>query len=283
MCETGLTHRIAVHMSTAAHAVCHQAHMVDPSFAQLALLVAAALAAGIVDAIAGGGGLITLPSLLAVGLPPHVALGTNKGQSVFGSAMALFRFQRAGLVNGPRAKVAFPVGLLGSFGGAALVMWINPATLRPLVVVLLVAVAIFLAVYRRPELPPPDRHPTHAALIAGAIALIIGAYDGFFGPGTGTFLIAALVGLLGLTLPQATADAKVVNFASNLAAVCLFAWGGVVAWKVALPMAGAQALGAFIGAHLAVKGGAKLIRPVVTLVAMALSLKVGFDVLSSSR
>ncbi|MBX5484893.1 MAG: TSUP family transporter [Myxococcaceae bacterium] len=244
---------------------------------EIGLLAGAAFVAGVVDAIAGGGGLLTVPALLAVGLPPHLALGTNKGQSVFGSTSSLLRFHRAKLVSLRRGKVTFPLALAGSFFGAALVLWIHPATLRPIVLVLLVAVAIFLAVYRRPEGPPPDRHPLHTAAIAGGLAFVIGAYDGFFGPGTGTFLIAGFVGLLGLSLPEATADAKMVNVASNLAAVTLFAVRGVVLWHIALPMAAAQALGSFLGAHLAVRGGAKLIRPVVTLVAVLLSIKVAVD------
>lgn len=244
---------------------------------EIVLLALAALAAGTVDAIAGGGGLITLPALLASGLPPHVALGTNKGQSVFGAFAALVRYHRAGLVNVRRGALTFPAGLAGSFAGAAGVMLLPPETLRPLVLVLLIGVAIFIALYRKPAAPPPERHPVHTASLAVGLALTIGAYDGFFGPGTGTFLIAGLVWLLGLTLPQATADAKVVNFASNLAAVALFGARGLVVWKVALPMAAGQFAGAWIGAHFAVRGGERLIRLVVLAVVTALVLKIGWD------
>jgi uncharacterized membrane protein YfcA len=248
---------------------------------ELALLCLAALVAGGVDAIAGGGGLITLPMLLATGMPPHVALGTNKGQSVFGACAALVRFSRAGLVSGKLAWVSFPLGLLGAFAGTRLVLWVKPEVLKPLVLALLVAVAAFLA-FRRG--PPPGERPepplARLQLLGGLIAFGIGAYDGFFGPGTGTFLIVGFSTLLGHGLMRASADAKVVNFASNIAAVLLFAWKGVVLWHVALPMAVAQFTGAWIGAHLTVvKGGDKLVRKVVLVVVTALVLKLGRDLL----
>jgi uncharacterized membrane protein YfcA len=249
--------------------------LLEPSLLQLALLCAAALVAGVIDAIAGGGGLLTLPALLAAGLPPHQALGTNKGQSVFGSSAALLRFARGGLVDRKIAQVTFPFGLAGALCGAWLVTFLQPSVLRPLVLVLLIAVAAFLAF--RPPVKAPGAVPRHLLTIASLIALTIGAYDGFFGPGTGTFLIVAFVGLLGIPLARATADAKVVNFASNLASVALFASRGLVLWKIALPMAAFQFLGGTLGAHLAIKGGDRLVRRVVLGVVAALVLKLGWD------
>ncbi|WP_257452389.1 TSUP family transporter [Archangium lipolyticum] len=247
---------------------------------EIVLLCVAALTAGVVDAIAGGGGLVTLPALLATGLPPHVVLGTNKGQSVFGAFAALVRFARAGLVKGKLAVITFPMGLVGSLLGAALVLLLRPEVLKPVVLVLLVAVAAFLAFRRGP--PPGERPepPARRMMTLGAvISLVIGTYDGFFGPGTGTFLIICFSGLLGHNLTKASADAKVVNFATNLAAVGLFAYRGLVLWQVALPMAAAQFTGAWIGAHMAVRGGDKLVRKVVLLVVVALVIKLGRDVL----
>jgi len=252
----------------------------DATLLQISLLFTAALVAGTVDAIAGGGGLITLPALLAVGLPPHLALGTNKGQSVFGSFAALARFWRAGMVDPKRALLTFPAGLFGSAAGALLVLRLRPETLRPLVLVLLVAVAGFLLVHRpqpKPGQLAPEGHP-RARAVAALLALFIGAYDGFFGPGTGTFLIVGSVALLGDGLARASAGAKVVNFASNLAAVATFALQGVVLWRIALPMAAAQLLGGFIGAHLAVRGGDKVVRRVVLAVVAALVVKLGRDI-----
>ena len=242
----------------------------------LALLVLASFVAGTVDAIGGGGGLITLPALLAAGLPPGMALGTNKGQSVFGSGAALLRYARAGLVDGRVARVTFPAGFLGSLGGAALVLLVPPAALRPAVLGLLVVVAVVLAF--RPDAPATPRASAHRSLhVAAAIALVIGAYDGFFGPGTGTFLIFGFVIFFGAGMREASADAKVVNFASNLAAVGLFASRGLVAWDVALPMAAGQFAGGLAGAHLAVRGSDRLVRWVVLLVVLALVVRLGAD------
>ncbi|HVP61485.1 MAG TPA: TSUP family transporter [Myxococcaceae bacterium] len=241
-----------------------------------ALLALVSLAAGTVDAIGGGGGLLTLPALLAAGLPPHLALGTNKGQSVFGAAAALVRFSRAGLVPLGRARWTFPLGFLGSLVGAALVLWMRPEVLRPLVLVLLVAAAAFVVL--RPRIAA-GRVPSAAVAPAAVLAFGVGAYDGFFGPGTGTLLIVGLAGLLALPLRQASAEAKVINFASNLAAALLFAIRGTVVWHTALPMAAGQLLGGWLGAHLTVRGGERIVRWVVLGVVTALVLKLSFDAL----
>ncbi len=245
---------------------------------EIVVLSAIALAAGTIDAIAGGGGLLTVPALLAAGLPPHLALGTNKGQSVFGSFAALVRFARGGLVDPRRARITFPLGLAGSMGGAALALALPAAALRPVVVVLLAFAALFVGLRRAPPARLEDAPPRRGALpIAGAIALAIGAYDGFFGPGTGTFLILAFVALLGDGLAHASAAAKVVNFASNLAALALFAAGGAVVWRLALPMAACQLAGGWVGAHLAIRRGDAVVRRVVVLVALAAATRLAWD------
>jgi uncharacterized protein len=240
---------------------------------QLAVLVAAALSAGVVDAIGGGGGLLTVPVLLAVGLPPHLALGTNKGQSVFGSTAALVRFARAGLVSLPRARLTIPLGFAGSLLGASLVLRVDTAVLRPLVLMLLVAAAAFLVAVR-PRQAPAAR-AVDGRLPAGLLALGAGAYDGFFGPGTGTLLVVGFAALLALPLRQASAEAKAVNAASNLAALLLFAFRGAVVWQLALPMAAAQLLGGWLGAHLTIHGGDAVVRLVVLAVVLALVVKLG--------
>jgi uncharacterized membrane protein YfcA len=241
----------------------------------LALLVLAAFLAGFVDAIAGGGGLVTLPALLAAGLPPHVALGTNKGQAVWGAAGSLANFARRGWIDRKTAPGRFAAGFVGSCGGAALVLVVSPEVLRPVVLVLLVVVAAVLAF--RPTIEPTER-PGSAALGLG-IALALGVYDGFFGPGMGTFLVVGFVLLLGHTLTRATAEAKVVNFASNLAALGVFAWKGTVIWSIALPMAAAQLVGGVAGSQVALRGGDRLVRRVLLAVVAALVAKLGWDVL----
>lgn len=241
-------------------------------------LCAATMFAGAVDAVGGGGGLITVPALLAAGLPPHLALGTNKGQSVFGSCAALSRYTHAGLVDRRVAALVFPLAVAGSAGGAAAALAIRPEVLRPVVLVLLLAAgAIVLTVRPAEERRAAGLSERAADWIWAAAALAIGAYDGFFGPGAGTFLILVLVGLLHRPLTRATADAKVVNFGSNLAAMAFFASRGSILWKLAIPMAGANLIGGFVGAHLAVRRGDRLIRTVVVLVVLGLVVKIVRD------
>ncbi|MBI5517662.1 MAG: TSUP family transporter [Deltaproteobacteria bacterium] len=246
----------------------------------LAALVLTAFAAGTVDAIAGGGGLLTLPALLLAGLPPGAALATNQGQAVFGSGSALLHFARAGAVDRERAPGAFLLGALGALGGAALVLAVPREVLRPLVLGLLVLVALALAL--KPSLgvsPGPALAPEEARPRALALALAVGAYDGFFGPGTGTFLILGAVAWLREPMTRASANAKVVNFASNLAALALFASAGAVRWELALPMAAAQTLGGALGARLAVRRGDRFVRGVVLVVVLALVVRLGWDLL----
>jgi uncharacterized membrane protein YfcA len=245
---------------------------VDPLV--IAMLAVTAFLAGTVDAIAGGGGLITLPALLTAGLPPHVALGTNKGQSVWGSFAALITFWRAGKVDRKQARLTFPLGIVGSAIGAELVIGIDREALRPLVIVMLIGAAVLLVIKKPPGTGELKRNYLP---IAAALALAIGFYDGFFGPGTGTFLIVGFVALCGRTMTGATADAKVVNFASNLAAVTVFLIEGAIDWRVALPMAAGQLLGGALGARLAIQGGTKLIRISVLVVSGALVAKLAFD------
>lgn len=248
----------------------------QPTLSQAALLALAAFVAGTIDAIAGGGGLITVPVLLSTNLPTQLAFGTNKGQSVFGSAAALIRYARSGLVDVPRAAPAFVLGFLGSLAGAWLLLALRPDVLRPIVIVLLFGVALFVALRR--DAVSIAREPTQGRRIAGHLcALAIGAYDGFFGPGTGTFLIVAFVGVLGDSLQRASANAKVVNFASNLAALLLFWHRGVIVWSYALPMAAAQLCGGLVGAQLGIRVGDRLVRRVLLVVAFALIAKLGVD------
>jgi uncharacterized membrane protein YfcA len=246
----------------------------------ITLLMLAAFAAGVVDAIAGGGGLITLPALLAAGLPPAAALATNKGQAVFGAAASTFEFTRRGAVDRARAPYSFVAAALGSLLGAWLVLRVSPATLRPVLVALLPAAAA-ASLLKRPS--PTTGPPTLAARaprrLAIAIALALGFYDGFFGPGTGTLLLFAYAYFFGDALVSASGNAKVANLASNLAAFVFFAASGNIRWAIALPMAAAQFAGAAVGAALAVRKGAALVRAAAVTVSIALATKVLLDVL----
>lgn len=242
----------------------------------LAALCAAALAAGFVDAIAGGGGLVTVPALLAAGLPPHLALGTNKGQSVFGTLAAAVRYARAGHIDLRRAAPMAALGLAGSLLGALLQLALPPESLRPVVLVLLpAAAAVVLLGPRRREGAAGERG--RGLLAAGTLGFLVAGYDGFFGPGTGTFLVLGFTGILGWSPVRATAEAKVVNAASNLAAMAVFALRGTVLWGVALPMAAAQVAGGLLGAHAAVRRGDGLVRGVLAVVVLGLVARLGWD------
>jgi hypothetical protein len=245
----------------------------------IALLAVASFLAGTVDAIAGGGGLLTVPALLAAGLPTHLALGTNKGCSTFGTSMAAFTFWRAGQLPLSRAALGFACGAVGAIGGARLQLAFSPAALRPVVLVLLVVVAVVLAVPRKKPQASVGMAHSPGLLGPALLALTLGIYDGFFGPGTGTFLIVGAVTFFGVTMARATADAKAVNLGSNVASLVTFAWKGTVLWAIALPMAAANIAGGALGARLALKGGDRTIRLTVIGVSLAIVAKLAWDLL----
>lgn len=244
----------------------------------IALLALSAFAAGLVDAIAGGGGLLTVPALLAAGLPVQVALATNKGQASFGAVSSFVSFWSKDGIDAKRAPWGFVCGFVGSFAGARVLLLVKPEPLKPLVLVLLILAAAFVAWPRKPRAGKPH---DWAMIALVPVTFALGFYDGFFGPGVGSMLIVAFVVLFGDTLTRASGNAKVVNLASNLAALLLFASRGAVLWKVALPMAAANAAGAFVGARLAVKRGDKFVRVVVLLVVAALVVKIAWDLFRS--
>lgn len=248
--------------------------------AAIALLAVVSFAAGFVDAIAGGGGLLTVPALLATGLDPHLVLGTNKGQAVFGATASAAGFWRKGEVDRPRAPITFTAAAIGAVLGALLQLAIDPRRLKVVVLVLLGVAALVLAL--QPAQRVRHGHAHSPALLA-LIAIVIGAYDGFFGPGTGSFAILGFVALFGDTMTRASGNAKILNLASNLASLATFAIRGTVLWSVALPMAAANALGAWTGAHVAVRRGDRFVRATVLAVIVALVVKVVWDLFRSSR
>lgn len=250
--------------------------MPDLSFAALAALAAAAFVAGVIDSIAGGGGLITVPALLLAGFEPVAALGTNKLQSLFGSASATLAYARKGEVS-PREQLG-PAALscLGSVAGAALATVIPAAWLQTVLPFLLVAIGGYFAL--KPGLDQVERtRRLSPGLFAVTLVPLVGFYDGVFGPGTGSFFMLGFVSLAGFGLLRATAHTKLLNFASNVGAFGVFAAAGVIAWPVGLVMGAAQFAGAQLGARLALRIGARLIRPLLVLTCAALAARLALD------
>ena len=236
--------------------------------------------AGLVDAIAGGGGLVTVPALLAAGLDPRAALATNKGQAIFGSGASFLAFARHGKIDRFRAPTSFLAAGAGALLGAKLVLVADPAKLRPIVLgLLLLAAATSLA--KKPVAGPPRASvASFPRVFAVAVAFPIGAYDGFFGPGTGTFLLLAYATLYGDELVQASGNAKVANFGSNVVAFATFAASGSIRWDIALPMGVAQLAGALVGTRFAVRRGAGVVRAVAVVVSLALAARVVWQMLT---
>jgi uncharacterized membrane protein YfcA len=242
----------------------------------LALLFLAGFAGGFIDAIAGGGGLITVPALLAAGVPPQVALGTNKFQSTFGTTIAVWRYARAGLMKTPWLWLAVILSGLASMGGAIAVSVLSKDLLKQLIPWMLAAVAVYTALNRRFGIHTgPRRMPWLTFAILFGIAL--GFYDGFFGPGTGSFWTVALVALLGLDLRSATGYTKAANLASNVGALVIFLVNGSVHFAAGGAMIAGQLLGARLGSGLVIRSGAAFIRPVFLTVVFAMTLKLLWD------
>ena len=243
---------------------------------QLPILFCAALAAGFVDSIAGGGGLISLPVLLSCGLDPRVALGTNKLQGTFGSASASWHYAAAGTMQLGDCVRGFCLTLAGSVAGAGAVQQLDPTLLRKIILVMLVAIATF--VWFRPKLGERDLHPRMSRGVFDVTAgLALGFYDGFFGPGTGTFWAIAFVLGLGFNLTKATGYTKVMNFASNIGSLAFFIYAGQVIWLAGLTMGVGQLIGARFGARMVVSRGTGFIRPVFLTVVLAITAKLVYD------
>nr|WP_314445355.1 TSUP family transporter [uncultured Sphingomonas sp.] len=236
------------------------------------VLTTVALVAGFIDAIAGGGGLIMMPALLVSGVPPVQALGTNKLQSMCGTFVAMRNYGAKGLIewrpNLPTALIVFA----GSASGALLVQWVEARTLALIIPLLLLANALYILV--SPRMSDEDAHQRLSTTGYAPIGGAIGFYDGFFGPGTGTFFSSTLVALRGHGLTRATALTKYFNWTSNIAAVLLFAASGKVLWLLGLSMAVGAMVGGWLGSHTAMRYGARLIRPLLVTASIAMTARL---------
>lgn len=246
----------------------------DLSFWAVCILVLTAFLAGIIDALAGGGGLITVPIMIAVGISPIEALATNKLQGCAGTLSASHHFIKLGHVS--LREMRFPIFMtaIGSLTGTLLVTYINTAILLRIIPAILIFVAIFF--YALPKLQPVISSfvritMNRFAFIAG---FSIGFYDGLIGPGTGAFFSTAFICLMGLSIISATAHTKVLNATSNLTSLVVFCFSGHILWGIGIAMGAGQWLGAKIGSRLVISKGNTLIRPLVITICIALSIKL---------
>lgn len=239
----------------------------------LALLVLAGLMAGFVDAIAGGGGLLSLPALLLAGAPPVTALATNKVQGLFGSGSAALHYARAGQVSWRAQAGAAAIAALAGGGGALLAARLPAEAIRAALPPLLIGVALYFGL--RKGLDDRDRAERMGPrTFRATVVPALGLYDGLLGPGTGSFLMLGYVTLRGHGLLRATAHTKLLNLASNLGALAAFAATASPWWLVGLAMGAAQFAGAQLGARLALRVGARIIRPLLVAVSLALATRL---------
>lgn len=225
----------------------------------LVLLFFAGAFAGFVDSIAGGGGIITLPALLAVGIPPHQALATNKLQSSFGSFTATYNYTKKGLLHPKKLLVGVVFTFLGAASGAIAVQYFDAKFLESFIIVMLIV--IFIYTLLSPNLGAIHRKAKISQLLFYILfGFTIGFYDGFFGPGTGSFWTIALILMLGLNLKAATAQTKLFNFTSNIVSLGVFIYSGLVLWVVGIVMGAGQIIGAYLGSSMVAKKEVKFIR-----------------------
>ena len=239
--------------------------------------------AGFVDSIAGGGGLISLPAYIFAGLPVHTAYGTNKFAMCFGTGVSVINYSRSGRVHFPAALAGVLGALPGSWMGTQLALSLSPKVLQICLMVILPLVAVFAltgkGIARESGL---EERPLKPALVIAFFAgLVIGAYDGFFGPGTGMFLTLVLSGLAHIELVKAAGTTRVINFSSNVASLVGWLMGGKILFSLALPCMACAVAGNFLGSRLAIKRGKNLIRFLILVVAGLLFIKVIGDLLGN--
>lgn len=242
------------------------------AFDILVLLFFVALIAGWVDAVAGGGGLITVPVLLLIGVPPAAAIATNKLQGSFGTFTAALFFLRQGAVTLLGNVLPILTVCAGSVLGGWVLTRIDATYLSFLVPVLLILTGFYFLFFAGNLDEPREPRLSSEQFNVSAVPAL-GFYDGFFGPGTGSFMATGFVTLRGFPIRQATAHAKLFNFVSNFAALVYFVFFGQIVWLAGFAMIGGQIVGAYLGARIALNAGAKLIRPVTIIVCFAMSCR----------
>ena len=242
----------------------------------LLFLFGVATVAGFVDSIAGGGGLIAMPALLSVGLSPVQALATNKLQGTGGTLSASYYFITRGAVNLKEMKLPILMTFIGSALGTILVQMIDASTLKQIIPFLLVGIVLYFLF--SPSVGDQEgNQKVSLSMFAFTAGAVIGFYDGFFGPGTGSFFAAAFVSLMGYSITKATAHTKILNCTSNLSSLLFFILGGNVVWVAGLVMMVGQVIGARLGSKVVLSNGKRLIRPMIVVVSLVMTAKVLWD------
>ncbi|MGN7456001.1 sulfite exporter TauE/SafE family protein [Paenibacillus pasadenensis] len=243
-------------------------------------IAAGGFLAAFVDSVVGGGGLVSVPVLMSAGLPPHLALGTNKLAGTMGSLTSMLAFLRSGKIEGRIVRRLFPLTVAGAAGGTLLLQLLPSDWLRPLVVVLLALITVYTVFKRSWGVDGQARRAftrRSAALIACA-AFALGGYDGFFGPGTGSFLIFVFL-MAGYDFVRAAGNAKALNFGSNVASLATFALLQSIDWTIGLTMGAFMVLGSLAGSRLAIRRGARYVRPLFIAVSTLLLLRQAWELL----
>lgn len=237
------------------------------------ILFFVAFIASLIDSIAGGGGLLTTPSMLILGISPLNVLATNKFQSCFGTFTSTYNYYKNGLLTEKKKSMYFCLSFIGSSIGTLLVSRISNETLESVIPVLLISAALFFITNKGPS---EVKQNYKLLVVFNLLVFAIGFYDGFFGPGTGSFFVLSFIVVKGVNIMRATAVTKLLNFASNFAAFIIFAFQGYVIWLLGLIMAIAQIAGAYTGSKFAIKNGEKVVRPVLVIVSLLLSARILF-------
>jgi len=242
---------------------------------KIALLCLAGFLASFVDSIAGGGGLISVPAFMLAGLPAHMVLGTNKFSATAGSFTSSLQFIKSGKANFKLLKYLIPFTFLGSMLGVRAVLNIDQKFLNVLVLILIMFIGIYTLFSKSLGLEDKFKGLTKINIIYGVfLALFLGFYDGFFGPGTGSFLVFGFISIFGFNFVSSSANARILNFVSNITALILFAISGKINYMLGLPVAVSMIIGAKIGTSVALSKGSKLIKPIFVTMSLAVAIKM---------
>lgn len=244
----------------------------------LIFICIAGFLAAAVDSIAGGGGIISLPAIIAVGIPPQLALGTNKFASSCASFTSTLKFAKSGKIHFPLVKYQIPCTILGASLGVFTALKVDESFLNWFIVIMIFAVAIYTTFKKDFGQTGHFEDLNRKKIGFGMLfAFGLGFYDGFFGPGTGSFLIFLFISVFGFDFTVAAGNGKILNFVSNVVSLILFAISGKIIYLVAIPMAISMVFGAYVGTHIAIKNGAKVIKPIFITIALLLIVKLVYQ------